>query len=89
VGERAENQNPERSGSLCEFRPLNVRLRNEAAEWDVGEDIPPLLLEAAEAVESLAAKVAMQTEGLRWIAAGKTGSYGTPQAFACAILEDE
>ena len=28
-------------------------------------------------------------EGLRWIAAGLTGSYGTPQAFAAAILEDK
>jgi hypothetical protein len=74
--------------SPTEFRPLNLRLRDEASEWwDVGEDIPPLLLEAAEAIENLAAKVALQAEGLRWIALGRTGSYGTPQAFAAVILE--
>lgn len=45
------------TGSL----PLAARLRAEAAEWDEGEDIPPLLIEAAEAVELLAAKVATLT----------------------------
>jgi len=39
-------------------RPLAVRLRSEAAEWDDGETIAPLLLEAAEAIEHLAARVA-------------------------------
>lgn len=38
--------------------PLASRLRAEAAEWDTGESIPPLLLEAAEAIELLAAHVA-------------------------------
>jgi hypothetical protein len=38
--------------------PLAVRLRAEAAEWDRGEPITPLLAEAAEAIEHLAASVA-------------------------------
>lgn len=49
--------------------------------WD-GQD-------AFDRLNDAEAEVVRLTEGLRWIAAGLTGSYGTPQAFAAAILEDE
>jgi hypothetical protein len=45
--------------------PLASRLRAEAAEWDEGESIPPLLIEAAEAIELLAARVAEDEYALR------------------------
>ncbi len=47
--------------------PLATRLRDEVAEWDEGEDIPPLLIEAAEAIELLAARVAELTWALEAI----------------------
>ena len=39
--------------------PLNRRLRAEATEWGDGESVKALLLEAAEAVEVLAARAAL------------------------------
>ncbi len=47
--------------------PLATRLRDEAAGWDEGESIPPLLIEAAEAIELLAARVAELTWALEAI----------------------
>jgi hypothetical protein len=36
-------------------RPLNKRLRDEASEWDVDESVVHLLVEAADAIEHMAA----------------------------------
>ena len=43
--------------------PLNVRLRAEADEWENGEGIVNLLLEAANAIEHMAATIARLTAG--------------------------
>jgi hypothetical protein len=66
-------------------QPLTLRLREEAAFWDDGEELPLLLIKAASAIEYLAAAFATDHEALRWIALGRTGSYGTLEAFAAAV----
>lgn len=38
--------------------PLSARLRLEAAQWEDGEDIPALLIEAAEVIEGIGDAVA-------------------------------
>jgi hypothetical protein len=44
-------------------RPLNKRLRDEASEWDVDESVVHLLVEAADAIEHMAAAlVAVRAE---------------------------
>lgn len=67
---------------------LASRLRSESDKWEDGEDIKPLLVESAEEIELLTGRYATAFEALRWIAAGRTGSYGAPALFAGAVLHD-
>jgi hypothetical protein len=51
--------------SAAHTAPLATRLRAEAAEWDESESIPGLLIEAAEAIAWLVARVAEDEYALR------------------------
>jgi hypothetical protein len=48
---------------ISDERPLNKRLRDEASEWDVDESVIHLFVEAADAIEHMAAAlVAVRAE---------------------------
>lgn len=55
---------------------------------DYAEQIDFMNRTNKERVERLENKLLRLKEGLRWIAAGKTGSYGSLREFACALLAE-
>jgi hypothetical protein len=65
-GELVSTQPKPTAGQISDKRPLNKRLRDEASEWDVDESVIHLLVEAADAIEHMAAAlVAVRAEVTR------------------------